>query len=140
MIISQRVVFKLLLLFSIFATAKCENSSKFTRHLRHSLKELFWKIENDKAVIEQIDDLQLKLRTVRFRSERIHLGDGLNGTFIHSNLTENVAKNRHPHLLCYDHSRVVLSSEGNASDYIHANFVDGFKKKNAFILTQGEVV
>lgn len=42
-------------------------------------------------------------------------------------------------MLCYDHSRVCLSQvDGDAtSDYINANFVDGYKQKNAFISTQG---
>lgn len=43
-------------------------------------------------------------------------------------------------MLCYDHSRVVLSSlEGDPSyDYINANYVDGYKQKNAYITTQGK--
>lgn len=42
-------------------------------------------------------------------------------------------------MLCYDHTRVLLaqSDKGPMSDYIHANFVDGYKQKNAFISTQG---
>lgn len=42
-------------------------------------------------------------------------------------------------MLCYDHSRVVLSQEDEdpTSDYINANFVDGYKQKNAYISTQG---
>ena len=43
-------------------------------------------------------------------------------------------------MLCYDHSRVVLSledPEDTCSDYINANYVDGYKQKNAFISTQG---
>lgn len=42
--------------------------------------------------------------------------------------------------MCYDHSRVLLSQiDGDpCSDYINANFVDGYKQKNAFISTQGE--
>lgn len=41
--------------------------------------------------------------------------------------------------MCYDHSRVVLSQldDDVTSDYINANFVDGYKQKNAYISTQG---
>ncbi|XP_050299901.1 tyrosine-protein phosphatase non-receptor type 9 isoform X2 [Anthonomus grandis grandis] len=51
----------------------------------------------------------------------------------------NLPKNRYTDVLCYDHSRVVLSEIDcdKDSDYIHANFVDGYKQKNAFINTQG---
>jgi len=49
-----------------------------------------------------------------------------------------VGRNRYSDVLCYDHTRVVLSTEGeNDTDYINANFVDGYKQKNAFISTQG---
>lgn len=61
------------------------------------------------------------------------------GTFNHSKLKGNQAKNRYTDVLCYDHSRVLLSIEDDdpTSDYINANFVDGYKQKNAFISTQG---
>lgn len=54
-------------------------------------------------------------------------------------LKANVSKNRYTDVLCYDHSRVILSAEDNdsCSDYINANYVDGYKQKNAFISTQG---
>lgn len=54
-------------------------------------------------------------------------------------LRTNLAKNRYTDVLCFDHSRVVLSQEDedSASDYINANFVDGYKQKNAYISTQG---
>ena len=56
-------------------------------------------------------------------------------------LKGNTAKNRYTDVLCYDHSRVLLATEGGdpCSDYINANYVDGYKQKNAFISTQGPV-
>lgn len=55
-------------------------------------------------------------------------------------LRPNLGKNRYADVLCYDHSRVLLSQQDNDpnSDYINANYVDGYKQKNAFISTQGE--
>lgn len=52
----------------------------------------------------------------------------------------NLAKNRYTDVLCYDHSRVILSQLDDevTSDYINANFVDGYKQKNAYISTQGK--
>ncbi|CAC5399120.1 Receptor-type tyrosine-protein phosphatase T,Tyrosine-protein phosphatase non-receptor type 22,Receptor-type tyrosine-protein phosphatase kappa,Receptor-type tyrosine-protein phosphatase F,Tyrosine-protein phosphatase 99A,Tyrosine-protein phosphatase Lar,Receptor-type tyrosine-protein phosphatase alpha,Receptor-type tyrosine-protein phosphatase epsilon,Receptor-type tyrosine-protein phosphatase gamma,Receptor-type tyrosine-protein phosphatase N2,Receptor-type tyrosine-protein phosphatase U,Receptor-type ty len=52
---------------------------------------------------------------------------------------ENRPKNRYGNIIAYDHSRVVLtpiSSEPN-SDYINANYLDGYKRKNAYIASQG---
>ncbi|XP_017777960.1 PREDICTED: tyrosine-protein phosphatase non-receptor type 9 [Nicrophorus vespilloides] len=61
------------------------------------------------------------------------------GTFTVAKLKNNLPKNRYTDVLCYDHSRVILSELDGESDtdYIHANFVDGYKQKNAFINTQG---
>lgn len=62
------------------------------------------------------------------------------GTFNVARVKGNLPKNRYTDVLCYDHSRVILSEvDGDKdSDYIHANFVDGYKQKNAFISTQGK--
>ncbi|XP_027631801.1 receptor-type tyrosine-protein phosphatase V [Tupaia chinensis] len=51
----------------------------------------------------------------------------------------NTAKNRYPHVLPYDHSRVRLSQlEGEPhSDYINANFIPGYTHPQEFIATQG---
>lgn len=60
------------------------------------------------------------------------------GTFNVAKLKNNLPKNRYTDVLCYDDSRVILSEACDEDgDYIHANFVDGYKQKNAFISTQG---
>ncbi|KAK7869974.1 hypothetical protein R5R35_013742 [Gryllus longicercus] len=61
------------------------------------------------------------------------------GSFNYARLRAHNLKNRYTDVLCYDHSRVLLSQiDGDScSDYINANFVDGYKQKNAFISTQG---
>ncbi|KAH9520385.1 Tyrosine-protein phosphatase non-receptor type 9 [Bulinus truncatus] len=61
------------------------------------------------------------------------------GTFNNSKIKANVPKNRYTDVLCYDHSRVVLPlcDDDPTSDYINANYVDGYMQKNAFICAQG---
>ncbi|XP_014229396.1 tyrosine-protein phosphatase non-receptor type 9 [Trichogramma pretiosum] len=62
------------------------------------------------------------------------------GTFTAAKLKANLPKNRYTDVLCYDHSRVCLEQldpNDPSCDYIHANYVDGYKQKNAFISTQG---
>ncbi|XP_053462317.1 receptor-type tyrosine-protein phosphatase V-like isoform X2 [Nycticebus coucang] len=51
----------------------------------------------------------------------------------------NTTKNRYPHVLPYDHSRVRLTQlEGDPhSDYINANFIPGYTNPQEFIATQG---
>ncbi|OQV13234.1 Tyrosine-protein phosphatase non-receptor type 9 [Hypsibius exemplaris] len=51
--------------------------------------------------------------------------------------TENRVKNRYVDVPCFDSSRVKLRDRPANDDYIHANFVDGYEQKNAFISTQG---
>ncbi|XP_054037516.1 receptor-type tyrosine-protein phosphatase V-like isoform X1 [Rissa tridactyla] len=58
---------------------------------------------------------------------------------VEAELPANVSKNRYPHVLPYDHSRVKLSQLGEDphSDYINANFIPGYTSQQEFIATQG---
>ncbi|XP_057260138.1 receptor-type tyrosine-protein phosphatase V-like isoform X1 [Pezoporus wallicus] len=58
---------------------------------------------------------------------------------VDAELPANVSKNRYPHVLPYDHSRVKLSQLGEDphSDYINANFMPGYTSQQEFIATQG---
>ncbi|KAG7229057.1 hypothetical protein INR49_013176, partial [Caranx melampygus] len=60
-------------------------------------------------------------------------------TWENSNMEVNKPKNRYANVIAYDHSRVVLTSVDAVpgSDYINANYIDGYRKQNAYIATQG---
>ncbi|XP_071851220.1 uncharacterized protein [Apostichopus japonicus] len=63
--------------------------------------------------------------------------DATHEAFSHE--TNYQEKNRYINIFCYDHSRVKLEElEGvEQSDYINANYIDGYKQPNKFIAAQG---
>ncbi|XP_035276869.1 receptor-type tyrosine-protein phosphatase S-like isoform X21 [Anguilla anguilla] len=76
---------------------------------------------------------------LKLSQEYESIDPGQQFTWEHSNLEVNKPKNRYANVIAYDHSRVVLSPvEGfMGSDYINANYIDGYRKQNAYIATQG---
>ncbi|XP_029105535.1 receptor-type tyrosine-protein phosphatase S-like isoform X2 [Scleropages formosus] len=76
---------------------------------------------------------------LKLSQEYESIDPGQQFTWEHSNLEVNKPKNRYANVIAYDHSRVILSPiEGiSGSDYINANYIDGYRKQNAYIATQG---
>ena len=74
----------------------------------------------------------------RFSHEYESIEPGQQFTWDMSNREANKAKNRYANVIAYDHSRVVLQMlEGvPETSYINANYMDGYRKHNAYIATQ----
>nr|XP_057917434.1 receptor-type tyrosine-protein phosphatase F-like isoform X4 [Doryrhamphus excisus] len=76
---------------------------------------------------------------LRFSQEYESIDPGQQFTWENSNMEVNKPKNRYANVIAYDHSRVVLTSIDAVpgSDYLNGNYIDGYRKQNAYIATQG---
>ncbi|XP_039465437.1 receptor-type tyrosine-protein phosphatase delta isoform X4 [Oreochromis aureus] len=94
-------------------------------------------------VMELADHLErLKANdNLKFSQEYESVDPGQQFTWEHSNLEVNKPKNRYANVIAYDHSRVLLSAIDGipGSDYINSNYIDGYRKQNAYIATQGSL-
>ena len=75
-----------------------------------------------------------------FQAEFEALPENFNDrTSVASELAENFSKNRYPDIKCYDQTRVKLTPDTDliSSDYINANFVEGYKGRKLYISSQG---
>ncbi|XP_071262636.1 receptor-type tyrosine-protein phosphatase F-like isoform X4 [Salvelinus alpinus] len=106
----------------------CPNTPRMMEHPLISTADLSDHIERLKAN----DGL-------RFSQEYESVDPGQQFTWENSNLEVNKPKNRYANVIAYDHSRVILTSIDGVpgSDYINANYIDGYRKQNDYIATQG---
>ncbi|XP_015173421.1 PREDICTED: tyrosine-protein phosphatase Lar isoform X8 [Polistes dominula] len=76
---------------------------------------------------------------LKFSQEYESIEPGQQFTWDHSNMEVNASKNRYANVIAYDHSRVILQTVDGmpGSDYINANYCDGYRKQNAYVATQG---
>uniref|UniRef100_A0A3P9LPA4 protein-tyrosine-phosphatase n=1 Tax=Oryzias latipes TaxID=8090 RepID=A0A3P9LPA4_ORYLA len=74
-----------------------------------------------------------------FKEEYESFFEGQTAPWDSAKMDENRMKNRYGNIIAYDHSRVRLQAlEGEqSSDYINANYVDGYHRPNHYIATQG---
>ncbi|CAC5370851.1 PTPRD [Mytilus coruscus] len=87
---------------------------------------------------DHIDNLKAS-DNMRFSQEYESIEPGQQFTWDNSNYEINKPKNRYANVIAYDHSRVILQPIDGipGSDYINANYMDGYRKQNAYIATQG---
>ncbi|XP_063235458.1 tyrosine-protein phosphatase Lar isoform X2 [Bacillus rossius redtenbacheri] len=76
---------------------------------------------------------------LKFSQEYESIEPGQQFTWDYSNMEVNKPKNRYANVIAYDHSRVILQTVDGmpGSDYINANYCDGYRKHNAYVATQG---
>ncbi|XP_056868883.1 receptor-type tyrosine-protein phosphatase mu-like isoform X3 [Takifugu flavidus] len=74
-----------------------------------------------------------------FKEEYESFFEGQSAPWDSAKKDENRMKNRYGNIIAYDHSRVRLQPQDgeNGSDYINANYIDGYHRPNHYIATQG---
>ncbi|XP_037537948.1 receptor-type tyrosine-protein phosphatase F-like [Nematolebias whitei] len=89
-------------------------------------------------LVDHIERLKAN-NALGFSQEYESIDPGQQFTWENSNLEVNKPKNRYANVIAYDHSRVILTPVDGVpgSTYINANYIDGYRKQNAYIATQG---
>ncbi|XP_056265333.1 protein tyrosine phosphatase receptor type Db isoform X27 [Pseudoliparis swirei] len=101
-------------------------------------------VSHPPVAISELTDHTERLKAndnLKFSQEYESIDPGQQFTWENSNLEVNKPKNRYANVIAYDHSRIILSSiEGvPGSDYINANYIDGYRRQNAYVATQGSL-
>ncbi|XP_008395643.1 receptor-type tyrosine-protein phosphatase kappa isoform X15 [Poecilia reticulata] len=76
-----------------------------------------------------------------FKEEYESFFEGQSATWDVAKKEQNRTKNRYGNIIAYDHSRVILQpiEDDPSSDYINANYIDGYQRPSHYIATQGPV-
>ena len=78
---------------------------------------------------------------ILFSQEYESIEPGQQFTWEMSTRETNKVKNRYANVIAYDHSRVVLQVLDGVveTSYINANYMDGYRRPNAYIATQASI-
>ncbi|GAB0186663.1 receptor-type tyrosine-protein phosphatase kappa [Grus japonensis] len=76
-----------------------------------------------------------------FKEEYESFFEGQSASWDVAKKDQNRTKNRYGNIIAYDHSRVILQpvEDDPSSDYINANYIDGYQRPSHYIATQGPV-
>ncbi|XP_075739023.1 receptor-type tyrosine-protein phosphatase kappa isoform X3 [Rhipicephalus microplus] len=100
---------------------------------------------SEKQHVVQTEDLERYVaamkQTAGFKDQLLTLKTGQQKPWTVAQKPENKHKNRYADLLPYDDTRVILHplKSDPSSDYINANYINGYQKSKAYICTQGPV-
>ncbi|XP_074107214.1 tyrosine-protein phosphatase non-receptor type 9-like [Cotesia typhae] len=84
--------------------------------------------------LEQVTESETKYIERICREHHVIINIQISGSCEECKKMENTKKNRFQNIECWDSTRVCLKKKG--SNYIHANYVDGFEQVWKFIVTQ----
>ena len=86
-----------------------------------------------------VSDLKKGINQKSFEKEFNSLPTGPQASVEYGSRPEMYSKNRYKDVIVYDHNRVILEPLGgdSCSDYINASYINGYKKKKQYIVTQG---
>ncbi|XP_052764664.1 receptor-type tyrosine-protein phosphatase kappa-like isoform X2 [Mya arenaria] len=92
-------------------------------------------IEKRKLKVEELAAFVAGKTLDYYEEEFDKFSDGLTRSCDAAKLPQNKAKNRYKALYAYDATRVKVT--GFDTDYINANYIDGFNERNAYIASLG---
>ncbi|WAR15963.1 PTPRF-like protein, partial [Mya arenaria] len=92
-------------------------------------------IEKRKVKVEELAAFVAGKTLDYYEEEFDKFSDGLTRSCAAAKLPQNRAKNRYKGLYAYDATRVKVT--GFDTDYINANYIDGFDERNAYIASLG---
>ncbi|XP_052762041.1 receptor-type tyrosine-protein phosphatase mu-like [Mya arenaria] len=95
------------------------------------------KINNRKVAVDNLSNHMMEKTDIETEEEFEKFPYGLTRSYADSQKQENIKRNRYKGIYPYDDTRVKLRD--CETDYINASFIDGYKKRHAYIAALGPI-